>query len=292
MSGKKIAWSGICFEVPETWEIGRTGKKYLLFVRDGRTVMELKWNRIKGRFNPRKPMRRLGAGFSKRGGRKLVAHSLPPAWLKALDAFEVFGFKWADGAMQGRGAILYCRACRTATLLQFITPTGKPMPAAAPDILKTFSDHSNDGLCRWALYGVYALLPAAFVLEKYRFEAGFFELRFKSGRMQLGLYRWGPAAILLKTRTLHQFAKFYMGLKPESGIRIEKQTETCLEWSGRTRPQNGLVRLACLIRKPPAKRARIWHVRETNKILGVVLEDRKAVYREQLVDVCDAYGSN
>lgn len=291
MTEKKIAWSGISFVVPETWEIGRTGKKYLLFVRDGRTVMELKWNRIKGRFDARKQMRRFGAGFSKKTNRKLVAHDLPSAWHKALGDFEVFGFKWADGAMQGRGAMLYCPECRNATLVQFIAPKGKPMPAAATKILNTFSDHRDDGFCDWALYDLYAFLPAAFVLVKYRFEAGFFELCFKMGSMQLRLYRWGPAAVLLKTQALHSFAQLHMGLKPEDDEGIERETKTFLEWSDRIRPQNLFFRLVSFLFKPTVKRARIWHVPETNKILGVILEDRKVVYPEQLSDVCDGYGS-
>jgi hypothetical protein len=291
MTGKNIAWSGISLFVPETWEIGRTGNKYLLFVRDGRSVMELKWNKIKGRFDARKQIRRLGAGFSKKLNRKLVPHDLPPTWHKALDAFEVFGFKWTDSIMQGRGALLYCPECRSATLIQFITPKGKPLPAAASEILDTFSDHRDDGFCDWALYDIYAFLPAAFVLLKYRFEAGFFELWFKMGSMQLKLYRWGPAAVLLKTQVLNQFAQLHMGLKSEADDGVESQTKTFIEWSCRTRPQTGFGRLSSFFFKPPQKRSRIWHVPETNKILGAVLEDHKVVYPEQLADVCDGYGS-
>lgn len=292
MTLKEIAWDGICFKVPESWEIGRLGRRYLLFTRSGQTVLELKWDLIKGRFNPRRMLRRLRAGLKKKTGIKIVAALLPPEWQKALDGFEAFGFKWADRTTAGRGAFVYCPSCYTATLIQFMAPAGKPMPAAATHILDSFSDHSADGFCNWMLYGLEARLPDHFKLTNYRFDAGLFTLGFKYKTLKIGLYRWGAAAALLNGQPLDWFARCYMDFNPDFGDRVENETDTILEYTGNLRPQNRFKQLVYRVGKPPLIRVRIWHAVEINKILGAVFQDRHVVYKEQLADVCDSFRSD
>ena len=116
-------------------------------------------------------------------------------------------------------------------LIQFFQQQAEKDNPFAVKVLNAFRDHRTDGQVLWAAYDVRALLPEAFQLKRYRFEAGQYELDFANGSEHIILHRWAPASVLLRKQDLVQFAKTVAGLgktEPVTGSIAGCET---VEWS-------------------------------------------------------------
>ena len=142
---KQIAWNGIRFKAPRQWEIGQIGRRHLILENEAGPVMEIKWGPVKGAFSHKAHLKRLAAAQSGGNRSGFAEWFLPPPWEKALGRFETRGFRWQTQETVGRGAILYCRACRTATLIQFMGENTVSQEKVLVRILKSFQDHQHDG---------------------------------------------------------------------------------------------------------------------------------------------------
>jgi len=286
---KTIAWNGVRFAVPGDWEPGRIGRRHLLFESEPGPVMEIKWGAVKGRFSRPRQLREL----SRRIGRKRSAfqeRALSGEWRTSLSGFEAAGFQWDAANERAEGVLLYCSACRTASLIQFFDrPETANIECNASRILASFRDHRSDGRVAWALYDIVALLPDSFVLERHRFEAGRFVLEFSGRRGRLALYRWAPAGVLLQKRSLADFAETHAG---GTGLEFHGLTiagHPAVE--GRDPAPGGwAARLKTRLRIASFRRLRLWHVADHNRMLGVRLEGRRPINDSEMCALSDAYG--
>jgi len=287
-NGKEIAWNGIRFVVPAAWEPGRIGPRHLVIESEAGPAMEIKWGPVKGRFSQRVHLRRLSKLTLARGA--ALREWVPPQdWQPALSRFECAGFAWEAGSEAAVGAILHCPACRTASLIQFFQPPGRSGAAGeAVAVLASLRDHRDDGRVAWAVYDILALLPSGFVLARHRFEAGRFFLEFRAGRRTIGLFRWAPAAVLLKDRDLSCFAETVAGLDGMEFRATAVAGEPAVE--GRERAEGCVRRLAACLGLRPVRTARIWHVPARNRILGIVVEGRFAIDPAVMETVWGGYG--
>ncbi len=267
-SWKEIGWNGIRFRAPSHWEPASIGNRYLMLEDDVAPVLELKWSPIKGAFSHRKNLRRLAGSFRRQSGIRIEEHPLPADWKKTLQTYEHSGFLWTGKRVRGRGAILYCPACKNATLIQFYAHEAPESDRVCLEVLRSFKDHPVNGQTVWAVFDIRAVIPDTFFLTYHRFEPGRLELSFRSGRHQLTLYRWGPADAALSNRTLVQFAQTMIPVLQDPDryhIRDcgERADFDCL--GKETYWQR-------LRRKPTALKVRIWHEAKRNKIMGIRLE--------------------
>jgi len=287
-NGKEIAWNGIRFVVPAAWEPGRIGPRHLVIESEAGPAMEIKWGPVKGRFSQRVHLRRLSKLTLARGA--ALREWVPPQdWQPALSRFECAGFAWEAGSEAAVGAILHCPACRTASLIQFFQPPGRSGAAGeAVAVLASLRDHRDDGRVAWTVYDILALLPSGFVLARHRFEAGRFFLEFRAGRRTIGLFRWAPAAVLLKDRDLSCFAETVAGLDGMEFRATAVAGEPAVE--GRERAEGCVRRLAACLGLRPVRTARIWHVPARNRILGIVVEGRFAIDPAVMETVRSGYG--
>jgi hypothetical protein len=287
-NGKEIAWNGIRFVVPAAWEPGRIGPRHLVIESEAGPAMEIKWGPVKGRFSQRVHLRRLSKLTLARGA--ALREWVPPQdWQPALSRFECAGFAWEAGSEAAVGAILHCPACRTASLIQFFQPPGRSGAAGeAVAVLASLRDHRDDGRVAWTVYDILALLPSGFVLARHRFEAGRFFLEFRAGRRTIGLFRWAPAAVLLKDRDLSCFAETVAGLDGMEFRATAVAGEPAVE--GRERAEGCVRRLAACLGLRPVRTARIWHVPARNRILGIVVEGRFAIDPAVMETVWGGYG--
>lgn len=201
---KDVAWNGIRFTAPEKWEAAKIGARHLLLEEAARPTMELKWRRIRGKFSHHKLLRRLAALHPDRLPADLAEWDLPPQWQSALVNFNASGFRWHGKAFRGRGVILYCPACQTATLIQFYHRNGSENDPVCHQVLGSFRDHFQGEPTMWSLFDIRACLPSRFELTSFRFDAGHFFLKFAArgqtpGSQPLGArfdsaVRQGPAA--------------------------------------------------------------------------------------------------
>jgi len=287
-NGKEIAWNGIRFVVPAAWEPGRIGARHLVVESEAGPAMEIKWGTVKGRFSRGDHLRRLSK-LTRARGAILREWAPPQAWLQALTRFECAGFAWEAGSEAAVGVILHCPACRTASVVQFFQPPGRSGAAGqALPVLASLRDHRDDGCVAWAVYDIFALLPSGFALAQHRFQAGRFSLEFRAGRRTIGLYRWAPAAVLLRDRDLSRFAETAAGLEGLEFRAAAVTGDPAVE--GRERDEGCARRLATSLGLRRIRAARIWHIPGRNRILGIVVAGRFAVDPALMETVRGGYG--
>ncbi len=288
---KEIAWNGISFMVPENWEVGKIGLRYLVLETKARPVLELKWARITGEFSHNRHFRHLAALHEKDKHLTLRDCSLPPEWEKALNDYEVSAFQWEGKTIGGMGVIVYCPTCLTATLIQFYQRDFASANQVSQKILTSFQDHRSDDRTVWSIYDIRATIPAEFNLSHYRFDAGQFELDFVSRNQTVALKRWGPASVLLADRNLLQFVEAQNQIpKIKANLQMTAEDKT-IEGNQAPYGSGWSYLLSRLVSKTPFQIFRFWHLEEKNRILGVRLEGKSPVSSQFFYELCAGYES-
>ena len=285
---KEIAWYGMRFKIPADWQLSQIGIRYLAVEDEFGPVMEIKWAPVKGKFSHTTHLKRLTA-LQKRQLRKSIRpEPVSSDWAETLSDFEAREFSWQSHSTRGRGVLLYCPACRNATLAQFFLKDSGPSLDTATRILSSIRDHRSDDQVLWAAYDIRALMPKPYELKSYRFEAGQYELDFADGGQHVILHRWSMASILLKTQDLVQFAKTvasYGKNEPVAGIidghdMVEWSTSPAAEWQRR---------LSRFKHKASYCWMGLWHLKAKNRILGVRAEGTKPLDTGVLDHICSHY---
>jgi hypothetical protein len=287
---KQVAWNGIRFNTPSTWEVGQISARHLILENDSQPAMEVKWGPIKGKFSHPTHLKRLSALHRKVLQKTVTEWQLPFDWEKALSDYQVSGFSWQGRKTIGQGVILYCSSCRNATLIQFFQPKSAKTDKIPLEVLKTFNDHRDDDQVVWCVFDIRAIIPKNYKLVHHRFAAGKYELGFADGAQKINLYRWAPASVLLNERNLSQFAKtipdFSSGNPIPGIIEGYQAVKWCqiprfkwLRWTSRLMP------------KPSYQWWRLWHVKEKNLILGVKMQAKRLLNTYLLNTICTNYES-
>lgn len=287
---KQIAWNGIQFSVPRQWDIGRIGTRHLILEDSAGPVMEIKWGTVKGTFSHKAHLKRLAASRSRREKNRVAEWFLPPPWEKALTSFETRGFLWQTNGTGGRGAILFCHACRTATLIQFIGENAAEQEKVLLRILKSFRDHQEDGRVHWSIFDIKAELPETMKLLRYRFEAGRYELAFEDGPQHIHLHRWAPAAAILGERNLIWFSHTLPEFAAAAPSLSTDDNSKTIEWH--VSPAGSWHRMIRRLKvRPSYFWFRLWHLEDKNRILGLRAESRRALDFQKLNQICAGYES-
>ena len=252
--------------------------------------MEVKWGYVRGKFSHKAHLKRLAALHLRSVKGRVAEWFLPPHWQAALANFETSGFLWQGEAAIGRGAILYCPACRKAALIQFFRYNSSQREKILSTVLKSYRDHRQDGRIRWSVFDIRVTLPETLKLNKFSFEAGKFELGFSHGKESIYLHRWAPAAALLSGRDLIGFAgtvpEFSEG-QPQPLVLDEHEA---VEW--RLRPVSGWQRRMSRLKVNPSFFwYRLWHEEDKNRILGIRCESKHPFDSQLLDQICTDYES-
>ncbi len=267
-----VAWNHIRFHCPKSWQPLEIGLRYLVLEdRDG-PVMEVKWGPVKGRFSHKTQLDKLASFHKRKLAKTLEPCELPSRWEQKLNGFEVSGFAWQGDESGAKGALIYCPKCRTATIIQFFKEGKVPS-----QVLDSFQDHREDGLIRWAMFDIQALLPTEFQLTSHSFLAGKFSLSFKGDSHAVHLYRYSPASIILASQDLEGFAMAtFPGLGNEPEF-LQHMGHDAVEFVREPRAGfSGIIQK--LNPKPTHSSARLWHQEKDNRIMAVILEGRTPYY--------------
>lgn len=287
---KKIAWNGIRFKSPPLWEIARIGSRHLILEDEAGPVLEIKWGTVKGNFSHKAHLKRLSALQAAKIKGRVAEWFLPPPWQRALAAYDTSGFVWQSKNAGGRGAILFCPVCCNATLIQFIGDSSPEREKVLLAVLKSFRDHSSNGMISWEVFDLRLKIPAALALLHHRFETGRYELLFSDGRQRVRFYRWAPAAALLGGRDLIWFCRkvpdFSAGQPEISTIN------GCNAVEGHVSPPDDWRRAIRRLRATPSYFwYRLWHLKDKNRLLGVRAESKRALDFQMLNQICTDYES-
>ena len=286
-----MAWNGVRFEMPASWEVEKIGNRYLMIVKNSKPMLELKWGRVKGKFSHRSQLRRLATSHRKHIGKTVKEDRLRPAWEKALSGYEAAAFSWHSNTIGGLGAVIYCSKCKNATLIQFFLKDLDSIKLVSRHVLGSFQDHRQDNQILWSIFDIRAIIPAEFKLVHHRFDAGEFELTFASKKHKITLQRWGLASILLRNSDLDAFAKKMARFSIGKTASKLKSGPFSVEWEA-SLPTNQWTRLRQRIKSGPNyQRIRIWYLEEKNRILSVKIEGKTKIGSDFFNRICDAYES-
>jgi len=290
---KPLGWNGVRLNVPAHWEVSRLGTFHLQLDDGSGPTLELKWRRLSRQFFPERHLKRLSRQFRHAGGIEFRERAVSEEWRAALYPFTAKAFAWSDAHIRGEGVFLSCPICGTATLLQFSYRLESPSPRLATEVLRSFRDHSDNGMVTWRLFGLHAEIPEDLRLEGHRFSPGHYELRFAKGRETLKLSRWGPADVILRGRDLRCWL-LATGDEGRSSFRInprevEYRGEVALEVESRP-GSGGLSRLRALFsRNDCYGRLRIWHGGRDNQIMGVEMGGPRWPDEVLFEEICGHY---
>jgi hypothetical protein len=268
--------------------------KFYVQLDDGMgPVMEMKWQQLKGTFSHETHLRRL-AKFSS-GASKLKVRQVPLSekWQQALGKFEVLSFEWLGPKVGGEGAILYCRSCQKASLIQFYRRAGRDDPLVHVGVLNSLRDHSEDNRVKWAMFGLRASMPERFALLRHRFRPGHYELVFQDRQERVYLSRWGPAGVLLEDGDLQNWferrCRDFRWCRTPWFRKIEHGDNPTIQGQSQRRDRFGARLWARTTGKLPHFWFRIWHLQAHNQILGVGACGLRPVDGPWLEEICSSY---
>jgi hypothetical protein len=287
---KQVAWNGVRFKTPAEWEIAQIGSRHLILENETGPVMEVKWGPVRGTFSHKAHLKRLAALHSRSVKSRIAEWYLPPHWQAALSNFETSGFLWQGEAAIGRGAILFCPACRNAALIQFFRYNSSQREKVLSAVLKSYCDHRQDGRMLWSIFDIRVTLPETLKLINFRFDAGKFELRFSHGRQSIYLHRWAPAAALLGGADLIAFAGTVPEFSEGQPQSLTIDGYDAVAW--RITPvSNWQRRMNRLKGDPSFFWYRLWHEIKKNRILGIRSESKYPLDSQILDQICTDYES-
>ena len=280
-----MAWNGICFQAPSSWHPGQIGKQYLLFESDDKPILEIKWEKVKGRFSHKSNLKRLAKERNRRGIPEFNRIDLPDSWREALSEFNVQGFSWQGSNLGGTGVLTYCPSCKKASLIQFYHYGEEVDETLGERVLKSFQDHRENGHTKFALFDFQAEIPDKYKLDWYGFDTGRFELGFTWRKRQIVLNRYAPASALLGRQNLEEFARRYLNLPDGKKMTLDDPIAPAVEWSAPNRGR--LYRILNI--KGRVWRLRLTHETKANRILAVRAQGASPPLNDEFERVVDGF---
>jgi hypothetical protein len=291
LTAKQIAWNGLQFSIPITWELVWVDSHHLTFDSHGSPALEIKWAPIKGRYSHRTQLKKLTKGHNAHPGKTISNWQLPASWKQALAQYSCQGFCWQTDSNSGHGATLYCPVCNQAVIFQIFDINKHLSDPHVLNFLKTLTDHREDGFLAWKVFDIQARLPQSLRLNHYQFKPGNHQLALSDKSIKVRLYRWAPASALLANSSLAAFAAKALPVSAEQLNNTSTQGFPAVEMrppgvSGWYRP---LVRWGI---KPALKWVLVWHIEKSSRILGISLESKNPFQPDQMTQFSDNFRSN
>lgn len=275
-----VAWNGLRFSPPATWEPRVVGSRHLVFEEDFQPRLQLRWQK-KTKVTD-EDLHRLAAGLAGPAGSVGLGAGLPDPWLAIDQNYQLF-LSLQGGDEHVAGGVRFCRTCHT--LLQFQVFHGNHRSRREVGRwLATLSCHGQQESL-WRIQDFSLVTPTAFALTSFNFAAGLTRLSFVDRDLRLETCKLAPADIRLQNHSLAEILLTLCG----AGDLVTWQDqggESCQ--ATRTPGIAGRVLLR-LRRQRPFLRALIRHNNGANRILAVILSANRRIPPELFLSLCNRY---
>lgn len=281
-----LAWNGLSLTRPAGWELAALGRERLQLADGLKTVLDVRWNRIRGRFSFDAHLRRLAKAHG-RASDGIKPLDGPPGWSPA-EGLEARAFAWGGPDAGGLGALLFHAASSTAILAQ----CGGPAEQTAR-VLGSLRCHLAEAFVPWAVYDLRALTPGDHGLEEYSLQPGRYRLILRHKEQRLILHRLAPADVLLAGHDLvHWSRAHFKALVSRHGLMVEETGEPeSVTWRSPL-PPGRLTRTAALaLRRPAYAYLRVWKPEGRNRLLCVEARGMRPLDEAMIKKVVEAYGT-
>ncbi|MFP5223467.1 MAG: hypothetical protein ACLGSA_14345 [Acidobacteriota bacterium] len=285
---RTIIWDGLSLAVPSHWEPARLGLGFLMLEDASGPRLSLRWQRIKGAFDPEKVIRRLAR-------RKLLKPSRRPdgavsAVLSALTT-EHRALPCADTAGGGADGILF--TVPGSDLAVLAAPHARPDEKASPWVRAATSLAASDPAV-FSLFDVSGQAPPGFRLAVFSVQLGHFHFQFRQRSNTLDYHRFAPAEVILRAKPLDVWASevFAKALgKPRVFAAGYFDSAPACRFEDSRHPGLGGAARAQVCRLFPSFRfahAMAWRP-DDSKILAVIARHRGELSPESFEEVCRRY---
>jgi hypothetical protein len=279
---RPVGWNGIYCCLPVHWDIIVKGNCHLIIEQDLHPLLEFRWQ------DKAQPAKKNNTDVIlsqlNRETDKQLEIIKPPQFLQTLHhRFELSTFTL--DAAHPAGAVITCRKCGTAILLQFFNTT-----ASLIEFLFSFFESftccpEDKQASYWAIEDLTFKIPQHFTLDSYSSSFGLTKFSFKNRDTNLKFCRLSGASKHLSHYTFtHLFANFNGRTSDECTV-IDSNT-LILD----TPPSLG-DRLSKIIKRKKIYRwAKFHRFADRDKILGIHVESRQPLERPQLALIEKDYG--
>ncbi len=275
-----LAWNGLRFSPPATWEPRVVASRHLVFEEDFQPRLQLRWQtKTKA---TEEDLQRLAAGLAGPAGSVGFGAELPSPWLAIDQDYQLFlALQGSDE--QVAGGVCFCRTCHT--LLQFqVLHENHRSRLEVGRWLATLSCHGQQQSL-WRIQDFSLITPPAFVLTDFNFAAGLTRLSFADHDLRLETCKLAPADLRLRHHSLAEILLTLCGADDLVTWQDERG-ESCQ--ATRTPGIAGRVLLR-LRRQRPYLRALIRHYAAANRILAVILSANRRIPPELFLSLCNNY---
>lgn len=281
-----LAWNGLSLTRPEGWELAALGRQRLQLARNGKPVLDIRWNRIRGRFSFAAHLRKLKKVHGKKQGLFSVTDN-HTHW-DLTQGLTARSFVWGGPGKGGKGALLHHAASSTAILAQSSGPLEQ-----ATAVLSSLRCHLAEPLVPWAVYDLRALTPGGFHLEEYALQPGRYRLALRSARQRIVLHRLAPADILLSGRSLATWSWRYFDAAIRScQLMVEESEESdAVTWRRPLSPGRLAAATARLLNRPTYAYIHVWRPARHNRLLGVEMQGSRPISEDMIQQVVSAYAT-
>lgn len=266
-SWDELAWNSIRILKPSFWDLTLIGDRRLILETRAQPAIEIQWTHVGKNASPADIVKKLPSLFR---GKKpdIVEASVFPKQKTSIELnLKWASFVWKEMDLSGFGVVTVCPVCGTGGMFRFYDrDMDDTSIQRAIRLINSFTDHQSGDALLWAVFDIRAYIPKNMRLIQHRFSLGSFTLSFSEKKDSVTLYRFGPALHLLHGHPIEEFA---MSL-PEKPLGIVIQSDmTQVEWGYDPPEKTGSFRFGLFGTKEPPHRFRLWHVTESNRILGI-----------------------
>ncbi len=296
-------WNGVGLTAPDGWEPSALERDGLLLEQEGQPVCELKWKTVQGTFSFEKHLKRLTKQHKSVNIHGVEATETPLPWQESAtklgeSGLRLHSFIWRTPSHKGIGAALHNPATGLALLVQFFIDTEDDEHLAA-EVLATLRDYSGGKTIPWAMFGLAARLPKAFLLDTFSFKPGHYLIKFwqpksakQAGKLPAGkgpglsltFERFAPASVLLKKMTLATWVQSTLETAPPEDITLEDNSNS-VAWLGIAK--TSLLRRT--LRREVYTAGQVWTPETANAVMAVSATGTLPISEEIFTSVCESY---
>ncbi len=275
-----VAWNGLRFSPPATWEPRVVASRHLVFEEDFQPRLQLRWQ-TKAKVTD-EDIHRLARELAGPAGSIGLGAGLPgPRLVNNQNHQLILSLQGGDEHVVG--GVCFCRTCHT--LLQFqVFPGYHRSRLEACRWLATLSCHGEQEFL-WRIQDFSLVTPAAFALTDFNFGAGLTRLSFADRDLRLETCKLAPADVRLHHHSLAEILLTLCG----AGDLVTRQDESGESCEAMRAPGIAGRMLLRLRRQRPYLRALVRHNAATNRILAVILSANRRVSPELFLSLCDRY---
>ncbi len=281
-----LAWNGLSLTRPTGWELTALGRQRMQLSKNGKPVLDVRWNRIRGRFSFEAHLRKLAKAHGKKRKELLAMDDHAGGDLPQGMAARLFA--WDNPGKIGQGAIFFHSASSTAILAQSSGPAEQ-----FRSTLSSLRCHWAEQSVPWAVYDLRALTPSGFRLEEYTLQPGRYRLALRYTRQRLVLHRLAPADVLLSGRSLALWSRERFGATiRQCKLMMEDAEDTdTITWRRPLPPGKFAGAMALLLNQPLYAYIRVWRPARHNRLLGLEMQGSRLISEDTIQLVANAYAT-